>query len=197
MAKNYGVSVVGLTVSKEQQALAQERVAGLAVDIKLQDYRLMEGKFDRIVSVGMFEHVGEKNYKTYFNKVTDLLSPDGIFLLHTIGSERVRGATDGYIQKYIFPNGEIPRRLSMAKLGNLRLEDWHNFGADYDTTLMAWLENFEASWPQLNSRYDEKFYRLWKYYLCSCAGWFRSRRGQLWQLVYTHSENTINYRSER
>jgi len=199
MAENHGVQVRGLTVSKEQQALAIERTQGLDVDIVLEDYRSTTGEFDRIVSVGMLEHVGRKNYPTYFQQVHNLLAADGICLIHTIGTEVNKSSTDPFIGKYIFPNGAIPSRASInnASLDLLRVEDWHNFGPDYDLTLMAWSDNFEASWPELQDAYSERFYRMWRYYLNCCAGYFRSRQGQLWQMVYTHLDQSAPYRSER
>ena len=199
LVRNFGVEVVGLTISKEQQALASERTKGLPVEILLQDYRELTGEYDRIVSVGMFEHVGQKNYAEYFKKVHKLLKPTGYFLLHTIGTEVMAKTTDGFIQKYVFPNGKIPNRkeINDASIGLIKLEDWHNFGPDYDKTLMCWLERFEAAWPQLKSNYDERFYRMWRYYLNCCAGYFRSREGQLWQLVYSHNSMAEVYASER
>jgi cyclopropane-fatty-acyl-phospholipid synthase len=199
-ARNYGVEVVGITISREQQRLARERVAGLPVDIQLIDYRSLTGSFDRIVSVGMFEHVGHKNYRTYFETAHSLLAKDGLFLLHTIGNERDRQGIDPFIEKYIFPNGEIPTRhnINNASLDLLRLEDWHNFGPDYDRTLMAWWHNFDHAWPELEDKYDQNhFYRMWKYYLMSCAAYFRARQGQLWQLVYSQPESIREYRSLR
>ncbi|ROQ21331.1 cyclopropane-fatty-acyl-phospholipid synthase [Marinimicrobium koreense] len=199
-ARHYGAKVTGITISKEQQRLAQEHCAGLPVEIRLVDYRALEGQFDRIVSVGMFEHVGHKNYRTYFDTVSRLLADDGLFLLHTIGTDRQQNGVDPFIEKYIFPNGEIPCRklINDTSLGLLRLEDWHNFGPDYDRTLMAWWHNFDAAWPELKDKYDQgHFYRMWKYYLLSCAAYFRSREGQLWQIVYSKPDSMREYRSLR
>jgi len=199
-ARHYGVQVTGITISREQQKLAQVHCAGLPVDIRLVDYRALQGQFDRIVSVGMFEHVGHKNYPAYFETVHRLLADDGLFLLHTIGTDRETNAVDPFIEKYIFPNGEIPcrRLINDHSLGLLRLEDWHNFGPDYDRTLMAWWRNFDNAWPELKAEYDRNhFYRMWKYYLLSCAGYFRSREGQLWQLVYSKVDSQRDYRSLR
>lgn len=198
-AINFGVKVTGITISQEQYQLAKAITRECAVDIRLQDYRYLTGSFDRIVSVGMFEHVGAKNYRTFFKIVTRLLKPDGIFLLHTIGQERNSGPPDGFISRYIFPNSKIPSRklINQASIDLLRLEDWHNFGPDYDKTLMAWAKNFEEHWPSLKSRYNETFYRMWRYYLYSCAGYFRSRKGQLWQLVLTQLDHTQPYLSVR
>lgn len=198
-ARNYRVEVVGITISKEQKKLAEERVKGLPVEIRLMDYRFLEEKFDRIVSVGMFEHVGPKNYCTYFGKVAELLDENGLFLLHTIGTERNNNYPDPWFDKYIFPNGRIPSRIQIAEASSniLRLEDWHNFGPDYDKTLMAWWENYDAAWPQLESNFDNRFYRMWKYYLHCCAGYFRSRHGELWQLVFSHPDSTAAYEGVR
>lgn len=199
MAERYGVKVLGLTISSEQQKLAQQRTEHLDVEILLKDYRAAIGEYDRIVSVGMFEHVGGKNYLTYFQKVHELLSGDGIFLLHTIGTEDNRRSADQFIQKYIFPNGRIPNRnlINSASLDLFKLEDWHNFGPDYDKTLMAWNDRFEQAWPNLKDDYSEQFYRLWRYYLHCCAGYFRSREGQLWQLVYTKTSSSRSYHRQR
>ncbi|MFV8818459.1 cyclopropane fatty acyl phospholipid synthase [Haliea sp. E17] len=199
-ARHYGVNVTGITVSKEQAALARERLSGLPASIELMDYRSLEGQFDKVVSVGMFEHVGPKNYRTFFRKVRRLMQPGGCFLLHTIGEYRTTTRDDPWIDTYIFPNGKLPsaKRISKAFEGLLTLQDWHNFGPDYDRTLMAWWENFDRAWPQLKSEYyDEHFYRMWKYYLQCCAGFFRSGRGQLWQIVFTGAELQGTYRSVR
>lgn len=187
-ARHYGVSMVGVTISAEQQKMAQERCAGLDVEILLQDYRDLHQQFDRIVSVGMFEHVGPKNYRTYFEVVERNLKPDGIFLLHTIGSNQTDMSVDPWINKYIFPNGCLPsvKHIAQASEGRFVMEDWHNIGADYDRTLMAWYERFKQGWPQLASRYSERFERMFSYYLNACAGAFRARDIQLWQVVFSH-----------
>lgn len=185
MAERYGVEVVGATISGAQAELAREQCAGLPVDIRLVDYRDLDGRFDRIVSIGMFEHVGPKNYRTYFRKVAELLEADGLFLLHTIGGNTSAHQTDPWIERYIFPNGVIPsaQQITSAFEGDFVLEDWHNFGPHYDRTLMAWHENFVKAWPGLNRSYDERFRRMWSYYLTSCAAAFRARDKQLWQIV--------------
>lgn len=198
-AKRYGVEVVGITVSKEQQKLARERCAGLPVSIELMDYRELAGRFDKAVSVGMFEHVGRKNYPVYFDTVRRLLAEDGLFLLHTIGNYCTSPQTDAWIESYIFPNGKLPsaKELAEALENRFLIEDWHNFGSDYDHTLMAWWTNFERAWPNLEGKYGKRFYRMWKYYLMSCAGYFRSRQGQLWQLVLSKRQRGGAYRSVR
>lgn len=198
-AKNYGVSVLGITISREQQNLAIERCKNLPVNIELLDYRDLNGKFDKIVSVGMFEHVGLKNYSSYIDNVTRLLDDDGLFLLHTIGSDVSVNRTDPWIDRYIFPNGRIPSSVEICKAieGKLLIEDWHNFGQDYDKTLMAWYENFIKHWPMLSLNYSNRFYRMWTYYLLGCAGFFRSRQGQLWQIVLSKRSRNQVYRSKR
>ena len=184
-AERYGVSGVGVTVSKEQAALANERTAHLPVETKLLDYQALDGKFDRIISIGMFEHVGYKNYRAYFEKAASLLAPDGLMLLHTIGGHSSTSHGDPWSEKYIFPNGMLPSIAQIGKAieGLFVMEDWHNFGADYDKTLMAWHERFVAAWPQLKDQYDERFYRMWRYYLNVFAALFRARNISLWQVV--------------
>lgn len=198
-AERYGVRVTGITISKAQLALAQARCSGLPVTLLLQDYRALQGRFDKVVSVGMFEHVGLKNYGVYFDTVRRLLAPDGLFLLHSIGVDRRAPHTDPWIERYIFPNGKLPApgELAAALEGRFVVEDWHNFGPDYDRTLMCWAERFEAAWPRLRAGYDEAFRRMFRYYLLSCAGFFRSRQGQLWQLVLSRPERRGVYRSFR
>ncbi|CAM3700936.1 cyclopropane fatty acyl phospholipid synthase [Rahnella bruchi] len=186
-ARNYGVSVVGVTISAEQQKLAQKRCEGLDVTILLQDYRDLNDQFDRIVSVGMFEHVGPKNYQTYFNVAKRNIKPDGIFLLHTIGSNKTDLNVDPWIDKYIFPNGCLPSIQQIAQTSEslFVMEDWHNIGADYDRTLMAWHERFQKYWPELAEKYGDRFHRMFTYYLNACAGAFRARDIQLWQVVFS------------
>ena len=184
-AQHYGVAVDGVTVSVEQQKFAQQRCAGLPVNILLQDYREVEGQYDRIVSIGMFEHVGKKNYRTFMQVMERLLKPEGLTLLHTIGGNVATNTFDPWINKYIFPNGELPalQQITAATENLFVIEDLQNFGPDYDRTLKAWDRNFVAAWPRLQQRYDERFQRMWRYYLNACAGAFRVRNLQLWQLV--------------
>jgi cyclopropane-fatty-acyl-phospholipid synthase len=198
-AQRYGVQVVGLTISREQAELARQSCAGLPVEIRLQDYREISEPFDHIVSLGMFEHVGWKNYRTYLQVVHRCLRDSGLFLLHTIGSNRTVYGTDPWIDKYIFPNGSLPStaQIGRASEGLFVTEDWHNFGADYDKTLMAWHANFDAAWPQLSEQFDERFYRMWCYYLLACAGTFRARKTQLWQIVLSKHGVPGGYESIR
>ncbi|CNL69442.1 cyclopropane fatty acyl phospholipid synthase [Yersinia aleksiciae] len=186
-ARHYGVSVSGVTISAEQQKLAQKRCEGLDVAILLQDYRDLNEQFDRIVSVGMFEHVGPKNYRTYFDVVNRNLKPDGLFLLHTIGANRTDLSIDPWINKYIFPNGCLPsvKHIAQASEPYFIMEDWHNFGSDYDRTLMAWYTRFQAAWPSLAENYSSRFERMFSYYLNACAGAFRARDIQLWQILFS------------
>lgn len=186
-ARHYGVAVEGVTISKEQQKMAQQRCEGLDVKILLQDYRDLDKHYDRIVSVGMFEHVGPKNYDTYFSIADRCLKPDGLFLLHTIGSNKKGMSVDPWINKYIFPNGCLPAISHIAEASESRfvMEDWHNFGSDYDKTLMAWHERFNQAWPELSSRYSATFRRMFNYYLCACAGAFRTRDIELWQVLFS------------
>ena len=198
-AEKYQVKVVGITVSKEQVELAHTLCTGLPVEIRLQDYREVNEKFDRIVSVGMIEHVGYKNYRTYMEVVHRCLDDDGLFLLHTIGGNKSVKSVDPWINKYIFPNGMLPsiQQLSRSIEGLFVMEDWHNFSADYDKTLMAWYGNLENNWDNLKSKYDERFHRMWKYYLLSCAGSFRARSNQLWQIVLSPKGVSGGYKSTR
>lgn len=184
-AEHYGAYVTGITLSSNQAEYARQTCAGLPVEICLLDYRDVNEQFDRVLEIGMFEHVGEKNYRTFMEIVHRALKPDGLFMLHTIGGNTTTTVGDQWICKYIFPNGHIP---SIAQIGTsieklFVMEDWHNFGTDYDKTLMAWFAKFDANWPKLQKKYGDRFYRMWKYYLLSCAGAFRARDIQLWQVL--------------
>ncbi|OBQ51517.1 cyclopropane fatty acyl phospholipid synthase [Halodesulfovibrio spirochaetisodalis] len=198
-AEKYGVECVGLTVSSEQVKLGRELCKGLPVEFRLKDYRKETEKFDRIVSVGMCEHVGRKNYRTYMKQASCCLKEDGLFLLHTIGKRIRSSVPDPFIAKYIFPVGQVPALewLTQAAEGLFVLEDLHNFGADYDKTLMAWNERFEAAWPQFKDELGDRFYRMWRYYLLSCAGAFRARDLQLWQIVFSKKGASGGYCSCR
>lgn len=184
-AQRYGVSVTGVTISRNQAAAAQARCAGLPVEIRFSDYRALSGRYDRIYSIGMFEHVGARNHRGYLRKVRALLAPDGLALLHTIGNRVTLRANDPWVEKYIFPNSLIPSRAQIAAAaeGLFVIEDWHDFGADYERTLLAWAENFARAWPELAPRYGERFRRMWHFYLMVSVASFRARRSQLWQIV--------------
>lgn len=198
-AEQYGVRGVGVTISEQQADWAREHGEGWPIEIVMDDYRHIEGEFDRVVSVGMFEHVGYKNYETFMETVQRCIKQDGLFLLHTIGSNHSSRCTDPWLGTYIFPNSMLPsmRQIDEAAEDRFVMEDWHNFGADYDHTLMAWYANFEHHWPELKQKYDERFYRMWRYYLHCCAGGFRARHIQLWQIVFSPRGLEGGYRSVR
>jgi len=198
-AEKYGVSVVGVTVSKEQTALGQELCKGLPVEIRLQDYRELNEKFDRIASVGMFEHVGYKNYRIYMEIINRCLKDPGLFLLQTIGQSISQRSGDLWINKYIFPDSIIPsmKQISASIEGLSVIEDMHDFGAYYDRTLCCWHDNFEKSWEKLKHIYDERFHRMWSYYLRSLAGAFRSGYLHVWQIVFSKGTVTAAYPTVR
>lgn len=186
-AEKYQAKVTGITISKMQLVLAKEMCAGLPIELRIQDYRAVNEQFDRIVSIGQLEHVGYKNYPSFMQMVHRCLIEDGIFLLHTIGSNTPEIMGDPWLEKYIFPNGMLPSISQLAKAfeGLFVMEDWHNFGTDYDKTLLAWHRNFVEHWDEIKNNYDERFFRMWNYYLLSCAGNFRARQAQLWQVVFS------------
>jgi len=186
-AERAGCTVTGVNISSEQLEYARHFCRGLPVTFLDCDYRAITGRFDKIVSVGMFEHVGQKNYRIFMETIRRSLKEDGIFLLHTIGRNTSITGCDPWITKYIFPNGMLPSIAQIAKAaeGLFVIEDWHNLGPHYDRTLMAWNRNFQAAWPRLREKYDERFKRMWEYYLLSCAGAFRARSNQVWQVVMT------------
>jgi cyclopropane-fatty-acyl-phospholipid synthase len=198
-AEKYGVTAIGITVSKEQVKLGEQLCAGLPVEIKLLDYRDIEGTYDHVVSLGMFEHVGYKNYRMYMQVVNTHLRDSGLFLLQSIGGTGSVKTTDRWIEKYIFPNSVTPsiKQIAAAIEGLFVMEDWHSFGADYDRTLMAWFRNFDAHWESLNPCYDERFYRMWKYFLLASAGSFRARCNQSWQIVFSKKGVPGGYTSIR
>ncbi|AEB09641.1 cyclopropane fatty acyl phospholipid synthase [Desulfobacca acetoxidans] len=198
-AEKYQVSVIGITVSKEQLALGRELCAGLPIELRFQDYRDIEGEYDHIVSLGMVEHVGYKNFRTYMQTVYDHLKPEGLFLLHTIGSYCSSKETDPWIGKYIFPHSLVPSAVQLTRAMEklFIIEDWHNFGLDYSKTLMAWFKNFDANWAALRPKYGDRFYRMWKYYLHASAGTFRSRKNSVWQIVLSKGGLPEGYESVR
>jgi cyclopropane-fatty-acyl-phospholipid synthase len=199
IAENYQAEVVGITVSEKQAHFAEKFCHGLPVEIRIEDYRSLKGVFDRIVSLGMIEHVGYKNYKTFMRVARRCLKKNGIFVLQTIGSNCSQKKGDPWISQYIFPNYLLPsaKQINDAIENLFVLEDWHNFGPDYDKTLMYWFQNFHNSWNDLKDKYGERFYRMWKYYLLSCAGAFRARANQLWQIVLSPKGVTNGYCAPR
>jgi cyclopropane-fatty-acyl-phospholipid synthase len=198
-AEKYGAHVTGITVSEEQAALVREKLKHLPIEIRVEDYRDTTGEFDHIVSLGMFEHVGPKNYRTYIEKMRSLLKDDGLFMLHTIGSGASTMTNDPWIDKYIFPNGVLPsiEQIGTAINDIMIVEDLHNFGAYYDITLMHWWANFDKRWPEIAEKYGPRFWRMWRYYLMSCAGAFRARHTQLWQIVLSKNGVVGGYTSVR
>lgn len=200
-AERYGARGLGITFSQEQVSLARERLAGLPVEIRLQNYRALEEpeRFEHVVSLGMFEHVGFKSYRTLMRIVHKHLKDGGLFLLQTIGNNHSTRRTEPWLSKYIFPGSMLPsiRQIGRAIEGLFVMEDWHNLSTDYDRTLMAWYANVEESWERLQAPYDERFRRMWRYYLLSCAGVFRARRTQLWQIVLAKTGVPGGYRSVR
>jgi len=195
-AEKYGANIHGITVSNEQLKFANKFCQGLDVIIELKDYRELKEKFDRIVSIGMFEHVGFRNYRNFMKVVHQCLEADGLFLLHTIAGNTTANSTDPWLNKYIFPNSLIPsaKQIASAAEGLFMLEDWHSFGQYYDKTLMAWYNNFTKNWTKIKDKYDDRFYRMWTYYLLLSAGCFRSRRNQLWQIVFSKKGIKGGYR---
>ncbi len=201
--EKYDIIGVGITVSKEQAEYASEICKGLPIEIRLQDYRDLNEKFDYIVSVGMFEHVGHKNHRTYMKVVNRCLKDDGLSMLHTIGSPITKIASDPWIDKYIFPNSLIPslKQITSSVEGLFVIEDIHNFGYNYYLTLMAWFRNFDENWDKIKEesqgKYDQRFYRMWKYYLLSSAASFKCRHHQLWQIVLSKKGVPEGYQSIR
>lgn len=186
-AERYGCRVTVYNISSEQVAHAREFCAGLPVEVREADYREARGVFDKVVSVGMCEHVGSSNYRDFLRLKRRCLKDDGLLLLHTIGCNRTKRTSDPWTSRYIFPGGQLPslRQLTQAAEGAFVAEDLHNLGADYDPTLMAWCANFEEHWPRFREQYGDRFYRMWRYYLLSCAGGFRARTIHLWQFVFS------------
>jgi len=187
--ERYGCSVVGVTLSKAQVTLGRQMWKHLDVDLRLADYREVTGTFDRITSIGMLEHVGPKNHRRFMDVVHGLLPDDGIALIHTISGRHSRRHGTPFVEKYIFPNAVSPSlaQLGTATEGLFVLEDLQNIGPDYERTLLAWWQNFDHAYPELQHRYDERFYRMWKFYLLAAAGASRARDAQVFQLVLTKS----------
>jgi len=198
-AEKYGASCVGVTVSPDQAAYGRERYKDLDVEFQVKDYRQFDQKVDKIVSMGMFEHVGYKNFATYFKTARRALKDDGLFLLHTIGSPDTKTTIDPWIEKYVFPGGVLP---SIAQIGKaiehqFVMIDLHNIGPHYDYTLMAWNENFQKNWPAPQTPGEKRFKRMWEYYLLCCAGAFRCRSIQVWQFVLSTHGVPPGYKTAR
>jgi cyclopropane-fatty-acyl-phospholipid synthase len=198
-AERYGAQVTGYNISKEQVKFAREWCKGLPVEFVERDYRDAKGTYDKVVAIGVGEHIGPKNYRTLMKTAHRSLVDGGIFLYHSIGGSWSDDVIEPWLDKYIFPHAVLP---SIAQLGKsfenlFVMEDWHNFGPYYDKTLLAWFENFEKSWPELKDKYGDRFYRMWKYYLLMSAGSFRSRYIQLWQIVLSKGGVEGGYTSVR
>ena len=192
LARDYGVRVLGITLSEEQLAVARQRAVAEnledRVEFRLVDYRDLEGSFDRIVSVGMFEHVGLRHFDTYFHAVGDLLTPDGVALIHSIGVSERADATNAWIAKYIFPGGYIPTMSEMAaavERQNLWISDVETLRLHYAETLRHWFERFAENEERVREIYDERFVRMWKFYLVACEQTFRFRRQCVFQFQIT------------
>lgn len=198
IAQNYGVHVVGITLSENQAEYARRVCQDMTVEIRVQDYRDVREQFDRVVEIGMFEHVGKKNYRTFMEMVNRCLKDDGLFMLHTVGRNNTN-VLDPWVERYIFPNAHLPsiKEIGVAIEDLFVMEDWHNFSTDYDKTLLAWFANFDARWPEIKADYPDQFYRMWKYYLLACAGAFRARNLQLWQVVLSKKGLLERYESVR
>ena len=202
-AERHGANVVAVNVSSEQVNFARESCRDLPVEVRLQDYRELNEPVDHVVSLGCMEHVGPKNHRVFMQTAHRCLSNDGLFLLHFIASRNTYPNTQdrelSWIEKHIFPGAVMPslKHIGAAIDGLFVIEDLHNFGADYDTTLMAWLSNFERGWPAIEGKYGPRFYRMWRYYLSICAGAFRCRKYQLWQIVLSKNGVRGGYKAVR
>ncbi len=208
-AQHFGVHVTNITISNEQARFAEERRRELSKDVRnriinrLEDYRdVADGPYDRVVSVGMFEHVRHDNYRQFMEAVHRNLTDGGLFLLHTIGMDAGKRMSYDWTAKYIFPESEIPiaADVTAAYADLFAMEDWHNFGADYEKTLLEWFRRFEAHWPAqplARAPQADRFYRMWKLYLLGSAGSFRGRTLQLWQIVLSKGGVADGYESIR
>jgi cyclopropane-fatty-acyl-phospholipid synthase len=192
-ARNYACNVVGITISREQFQYAQRWCSGLDVEIQLRDYREVSERFDRVVSVGMIEHVGQKNYRAYMRAVARSLAEDGLFVCQGICGNFSRFHTDPWIKRYIFPNSMLPSvaQLTRAAEGVFIVEDVKNIGPNYDPTLLAWEENFRRAWPRFADRYGERLRRMWRFYLLSCAGAFRARSLHVFSILFSKEGKPI------
>jgi cyclopropane-fatty-acyl-phospholipid synthase len=199
-AREYGVVVTGVTISREQAGYARTRCADLPVTILEKDYKKLSpsttGTFDRVVSIEMIEAVGRKNLGTFFSIVHRSLKPDGIFALQAISAETVTRYSSArlnefllWILRYIFPNGYLPTlpELVTPARSLFVLENLDNLGNSYEKTLLAWEKNIGEKWPELSNRYDDRFQKMWRFYLLTCAALFRIRMTNVYQIVYRKS----------
>jgi len=192
-ATEYGVKVIGLTISREQQALGMERCRGLPVELRLQDYREFNEQVDRVVSIEMIEAVGHKNLRAFFESAYRALVPGGRFVLQVISGNSFTLRSPAFLDQYllwlvrhIFPNGYLPRmdHLTGREAQPFLLESMEQFGESYERTLSAWKDNFDRAWPSLKDHYGEDFRRMWHFYLCGCMACFRTRLVSVYQIAY-------------
>jgi cyclopropane-fatty-acyl-phospholipid synthase len=198
LARDHGVHVTGLTLSRNQHATAQRRAqeAGLQdqTDFRLQDYRQVTDRFDRIVSVGMLEHVGLPQYPSYFGKIHDLLAPDGVALIHTIGRVAPPLPTSPWLEKYIFPGGYVPSLSDLAapmERADLWLADIEVLRGHYGPTLNHWRQRFEANLETVRQMYDERFIRMWRFYLVACEMAFEEQHQAVFQIQLSHRQHVV------
>jgi cyclopropane-fatty-acyl-phospholipid synthase len=198
LARDYGARVVGVTLSEEQHKIATRRAreAGLAdrVDFRLTDYRSVTETFDRVVSVGMFEHVGVPHYEEYFGAVSDRLAEGGVALVHTIGRMRPPGITSPWIEKYIFPGGYIPALSEMVapvEKSRLYITDIEMWRLHYAETLRHWHDRFVANEDRARALYDDRFCRMWRYYLVASEMTFRHNWQCVFQVQLAHRQDAV------
>ncbi len=202
-AQKYGCHVTGVSIAREQIKFARQYAKGLSVQFKIQDYRQLKGSYDKIFSGGMLEHVGYKNYPTYMKKIAELLTDDGIAVIDCIGGNVPGKGPNPWVGKYIFPNSMVPSpsQISSAFEKHLVLEDWHNFRHDYSRTARYWKNEFIKNWGKIQALdqtlFNERFYRMWLYYLSLFEGAFEASHIQQWQLVFVKPSNNASYTSER
>ncbi|CAG0905858.1 unnamed protein product [Cyprideis torosa] len=196
LAENYQVKVVGYNISKEQCEYAEKLCKGLPVTIVLDDYRNATGEFDRVFSVGLVEHLGHKNYRTYFEVVDRCLKPDGIHVFESmVRFDEQMPDHDKFLDTYVLPHSQLPllTQFLHAMEDLFILEDLQNIGYDYHKTLVAWHENFQKAWPKFEAKYGQKFYRMFSIFLCSMGGFFKARKIQCCQIVLTKTKLARTY----
>jgi cyclopropane-fatty-acyl-phospholipid synthase len=198
LARDHGARVTGITLSEEQLKVARARAAAAGlegqVDFLLRDYRAVTGQYDRIVSVGMFEHVGVPHYATFFATAARLLAPEGVMLLHTIGRNAPPAATSPWIAKYIFPGGYVPSLSEVAapiEASGLWLTDLEVWRLHYAETLKEWQRRFEANIDAVRALYDDRFCRMWRFYLVASEMTFRAGRQCVFQLQLAHRQDAV------
>lgn len=211
-SSKYGCSVTCVNISKDQLEFARDLCTGLPVELHQCDYRNIETynprnrKFNKIVAIGLCEHIGPKNYPSWFKLIYDQLLDDGLFLLQSSGQNITKYYCDPWFDKYIFPNGTLPSVALIGKAieGNFIMEDWHNFGPDYHKTLLVWWDKFQQYWNTMiasqgggMTEEERRFYRMWRYYILSTSGGFKARYIQVWQILFSKGGNASTYYSVR